>query len=121
LKILLDEDVPHPLARALSGHAVFTVAGMGWSVVKNGELLSRTEVEKFGVFVTGDKNLPSQQELAHRPFAVLVLSAIHWTVIRKNLDAIAQAIEVAQPGKITMVECGRFHPRRTGKRLDSAT
>ena len=58
MKILLDEQLPHRLRKHLPPHDVFTVDYMGWSGLKNGELLSIAEAEGFEVFVTGDKNLP---------------------------------------------------------------
>jgi len=76
VKVLLDEDVPHPLARQLAIHEVSTVAGLGWGGVKNGELLRLIAANGFEVFVTGDKNLQSQQTIVGRSFAVVVLSAI---------------------------------------------
>lgn len=116
MKILLDEDVPHPLVRALpQRHVIRTVAAMGWAGVKNGELLKRTEAERFEVFVTGDKNLAKQQELSNRPFAVLVLSAINWAVIRKHVEAISAAIDGARPGTLVIVDCGVFVPRRRAR------
>lgn len=78
MKVLLDEDVPHPLARKLPEHDVRTVAGSGWGGLKNGDLLKLLEAHDFGAFVTGDKNLQCQQRIEDRPFAVIVLSAISW-------------------------------------------
>jgi hypothetical protein len=63
------------------------------------------------VFLTGDKNMQYQQPLAGRPFAVLIMSAINWPVIRPHVDKIAAAIAAAEPGTVTMVECGVFLPR----------
>lgn len=85
---------------------------MGWAGVKNGELLKRVEAERFEVFLTGDKSLQKQQDLSRRPFAVLVLSAINWTVIRKNILTISEAIDAARPGTVVTVECGAFLPYR---------
>ena len=92
MKILLDEDVPRPLARQLLGHQVSTVAGLGWGGVKNGELLMRLAAEGFEVFVTGDKNLQNQQTIRSRTFAVVLLSTIHWPVLRKHIPPIIQAV-----------------------------
>lgn len=39
MKLLLDENLPHDLRQHLAGHVVFTVAYMGWSGMKNGDLL----------------------------------------------------------------------------------
>jgi hypothetical protein len=47
---------------------------MGWSGVKNGDLL-RLAAASFDVFITVDKNLPYQQSLATLPLAVIVLDA----------------------------------------------
>jgi hypothetical protein len=116
LKILLDEDVPQPLTRALGTHDVSTVVSMGWASIKNGELLELIAERGFEVFITGDKRMPTQQHLHDRPFAVLILSAINWPVIRRHIAAIEVAIERAEPGMVSHVECGVFVPkqRQTG-------
>jgi predicted nuclease of predicted toxin-antitoxin system len=110
LRILLDEDVPAKLARALPGYAIQTVAGMQWGGIKNGALLSLIERERFDVFLTGDKNMDKQQRLEGRPFAVLILSAINWPVIKPYIHRISAALEEAQPGKLKMIDCGVFIP-----------
>lgn len=74
--MFFDEDAPRKLARFLPHHEVATVVGMGWGI-KNGALLKLIEEEGFQVFLTGDKNMSSQQQLEGRPFAVLVMSAIN--------------------------------------------
>jgi predicted nuclease of predicted toxin-antitoxin system len=75
MRLLLDESVPSRLRRALPRHEVRTVGEMGWSGTKNGRLLTLAAVD-FDVFVTVDKNLPYQQNLAILPIAVVVLDAI---------------------------------------------
>ncbi len=47
---------------------------MGWSAIKNGELLSLASRE-FDVFVTVDRNLSFQQNIDPLPMAVVVLRA----------------------------------------------
>lgn len=47
---------------------------MGWSALKNGELLVLASAS-FDVFVTVDRNLSFQQNLANLPVAVIVLRA----------------------------------------------
>lgn len=47
---------------------------MGWSGVKNGNLLGLAEKE-FDAFVTVDRNLSFQQNLSQHHIAVLVLCA----------------------------------------------
>jgi hypothetical protein len=46
--------------RALPEHEVFTVQEMGWSGMKNGELLHSAQAA-FQVFITVDRNLYFQQ------------------------------------------------------------
>jgi len=74
MRLLLDESVPRGFRRSLPNHEVRTVVEMGWSGVKNGELLALA-VNEFDVFITVDKNLPYQQNLSTLPVAVIVLDA----------------------------------------------
>ena len=74
MRILLDESLPSELKSELPGHDVQTVQEVGWSSLKNGELLVRA-VGKFDVFVTADQNLQYQQNLSKLPVAVVVLVA----------------------------------------------
>jgi hypothetical protein len=74
VKVLLDECLPRRLAPRLSGHEVRTVPQAGWAGIKNGELLKLVEND-FDVFVTVDRNLSYQQNLAQLRIAVVVLRA----------------------------------------------
>lgn len=74
MRILLDESLPRDLIAQLPGHAVATVRSAGWSGVKNGKLLALAAT-RFDVFVTADRNLEYQQNLATLPIAVVVLAA----------------------------------------------
>ena len=58
----------------LAWHEVKTVPQMGWSGIKNGELLALAE-RTFDVFITVDRNLSFQQNLLKFNIAVLVLHA----------------------------------------------
>ena len=82
-----------------------------WGSIKNGALLKLIEQECFQVFLTGDKNMENQQRLAHRSFAVLVMSAINWPVVRPHIHTISAALDQAQPGTVKTVNCGVFIPR----------
>ena len=73
MRILLDESLPKPLAREFPGYHVSTVAGMGWSGKRNGELL-RLAQREFDIFVTGDQNLQYKQNLKGCKIAVIVLA-----------------------------------------------
>jgi predicted nuclease of predicted toxin-antitoxin system len=74
MRILLDENFPADFAGFLV-HAeveVITVHSLGWSGVKNGELLRRAR-EICDVFVTLDRNLEFQQNIKVLPFGIVVV------------------------------------------------
>ena len=108
MKVLFDEDVPAKLARFLPRHEIHTVVSMQWGGIKNGALLELIERERFDVFLTGDKNMDKQQRLEGRPFAVLIMSAINWPVVRPHIHTISVALDDAQPGMVKMIDCGVF-------------
>ena len=85
---------------------------MNWVGIKNGELLKLIDTANFDVFLTGDKNMENQQKVLGRSFAILVLSAINWTVIRDHIPTIEAALGQVEPGTCTTVECGHFVPAR---------
>jgi len=74
MRILLDESLPIELRDELPQHSVRSVQEMGWSALKNGELLRRA-VDQFDVFLTADQNLQYQQNIKSLPLAVAVLVA----------------------------------------------
>lgn len=73
MNILLDECVPWPMHRLLTGHCCTRVPRRGWSGIKNGPLIHLAEAE-FDLFITSDQNLRYQQNLAGRRIAILELS-----------------------------------------------
>lgn len=74
MKVLVDECVDWRLSRDIVGHEVKTARQMGWSTIRNGELLGLAAKE-FDVFVTVDRNLSFQQNLPAFAIAVIVLRA----------------------------------------------
>jgi len=75
MRILLDECVPQPLRKELSGHDVRTIGEMVWAGKKNGELLVLMAGAGFEVLLTVDQNLRFQQNLAASGVAVVVMAA----------------------------------------------
>ena len=75
MRILLDECVPRPIRRELTGHDVRTIREMGWAGKKNGELLALMAGTGFEVLLTVDQNLRYQQNLAASGVAVVVMAA----------------------------------------------
>ena len=74
MRTLLDESLPIELRDELPQHSIRSVREMGWSALKNGELLRRA-VGQFDVFLTADQNLQYQQNVENLPVAVAVLVA----------------------------------------------
>ena len=72
MRVLLDECVPKRLGATLAPHIVSTVVEMGWSGIKNGELLT-LGASMFDCFLTVDRNLQFQQNASALPMAILVV------------------------------------------------
>lgn len=52
--------------------------------------------------------MDKQQRLEGRPFAVLIMSAINWPVVRPHVEKISAALDAAHPGTVKTVDCGLF-------------
>ena len=113
MRVLLDENLPHKLRKHLSHHETATVAYLGWGGLKNGELLTMAEAAGFDVFVTGDRALEYQQNLAGRRLAIVCRSANSWPIINHRVKKIAAAVDGAVAGSYTHVECGSSARRRS--------
>jgi hypothetical protein len=49
--------------------------------------------------------------LGGRPFAVLIMSAINWPVVRPHIHKISVALDEARPGTVRTIDCGVFIAR----------
>ena len=85
--ILFDHVTPKGIARALVGHTVTKAKDRGWDTFSNGDLLAAAEAAGFDVFVTADKNMRSQQNLAGRRIALVVLGTPQWPVVKLHARA----------------------------------
>jgi len=65
---------------------------MGWSTLENGNLLGAAEEQGFDVFITADKNLKYQQNLAGRSLAIIVLSTTSWPRIKNSVVTVTSAV-----------------------------
>jgi predicted nuclease of predicted toxin-antitoxin system len=117
VKVLLDENLPHKLRSSLAHHEVMTVAHLGWSGLKNGDLLEVAEASGIEVFVTGDRALTYQQNVTGRKMGIVTLSAHNWPIIKHYLSEIARAVDDAVPGSFKIVACGSFERVRRGRRI----
>ncbi|MEJ8836869.1 hypothetical protein [Ramlibacter sp. AN1133] len=103
MRILFDQGTPAPLRHALVGHSVETAFELGWGTLQNGALIAAAEAEGFEVFLTTDKNLKYQQNLAGRRLAVIVLSTTSWPRIRAVTAKVLEAVDSTRPGSFIEV------------------
>lgn len=94
--MLFDQGTPVPLRESFIGHEVSTAYERGWATLKNGDLLDVVERAGFDVLVTTDKNLKHQQDLRGRSIAIVVLTTTSWPRIRRQVSAVARAVEDAE-------------------------
>lgn len=104
MRVLFDQGTPVPLRHSLAHHEVTTAYELGWSTLKNGELLEAAERAGFEVLVTSDLNLRYQQNLDSRRIAVVVLSTPSWPRVQRGVEEIVRAIGAASPRSYTEVE-----------------
>ena len=105
MRLLLDECVPRPLKRDLTGHEVSTVVERGWSSKRNSELLKLIRAAAFEAFLTVDQNLPFQQNVAASGVAVVVAVARTNRLkdLRPLVPGILAALRDVKPGEIVHV------------------
>ncbi len=77
MEILFDNNVPRQLRPHLTPHRVTLAKEKGWAAYKNGELLRRAAAE-FEALITGDANLPHQQQVVQHNIAVIVVRAVQF-------------------------------------------
>jgi hypothetical protein len=97
MQILFDQGTPLPLREHLTSHTVVSAFELGWSNLKNGELLAAAETS-FDLFITTDQQLRYQQNLSGRKLAILVLLTTSWPRIRRFIPEIQEAVERIRPG-----------------------
>ena len=104
MKVLLDECVDWRLSRDIVGHDVRTARQMGWTAIKNGDLLALTS-QQFDVFVTVDQNLSYQQNLSGKSIAVIVLQGKtnRLADLKPLVSSLLAAIDSAQRGEVKVV------------------
>ena len=98
MRVLFDQGTPAPLRHLLPGHDISTAYELGWSTLKNGDLLAAAEAQGFAVLVTTDTQLKHQQNLAARSIAVVVLGTTSWPRIKAAAEVVAVAVNAATRG-----------------------
>lgn len=102
MRILVDESLPQELASELEIEGTRTVAELGWSGLKNGDLLRRADSAGFNVFLTADQNLPYQQNITGYSLALIVLKVRRNRIqdLRPLIPGIRQGLGILAPGQI---------------------
>ena len=101
--VLFDHSVPAPLSPYLIGHTITEARTRGWDTLSNGDLLTEAERAGFDVFLTADKNIRYQKNLAGRRISVVVLSTPQWPVVRLHIAKIVAVVNAATPGSYAEV------------------
>jgi hypothetical protein len=104
MRVLFDNGTPRGLAAALPDHTVEEARSRAWDTLGNGELLDAAEAAGFDVFVTTDRRIRYQQNLANRKIAIVVIGKGRWRLIKNWLPAIAEAVATATAGSLVEVE-----------------
>lgn len=104
MRLLLDESLPLRLKTVFPDHQVHTVAEMGWKSLSNGDLLARAS-GRFQVFLTADKKLQYQQNVARFDIAVVVLNARRnrFEDYKPLIPRVIEALPKVQPGMVFRV------------------
>lgn len=97
---------PRGLRRLLPGHDVVTIQELGWPGIENGELLRRAS--EFAVFVTADRGIEHQQNLASFGIGVVLLAASsnRLETYQPLSDELAAAVAAVRPGELIKVAAG---------------
>jgi hypothetical protein len=104
MRILIDENFPADFAKLVAGHEVLTIHGLGWSGIKNGELLRRAS-GNCDVFLTLDRNLEHQQNIKVLRLGVVLVRAISNRIadLAPLIDQILEAAAQVKPGEVRRV------------------
>jgi len=109
MRLLLDECLPWKVKSlfAQGGHECQTARDAGLTGKENGELLDLAE-GVFDVFVTIDKNIRYQQNLANRRIAILIIRPASNDLddIRPHIPEALAVLDSLRPGQVA--EVGRI-------------
>ena len=101
--MLLDECVPAPLSRLLTGSVCRTVDHCGWKGLLNGALL-RVAERDFDVFVTSDQNIRYQQNLTGFQISILELSTNDYRRLRASAALVIDTVAKMPKGVVVRLD-----------------
>jgi len=108
MKLLLDEQMPRKIAKHFDESVtVDHVQLVGWSGIKNGELLKLAASEGYEALISADKNMSYQQNEKQLPLSVVVLEVVRLRIedlVPLLTEAMEQLSEANEPKFIRIKE-----------------
>jgi hypothetical protein len=101
-KIILDENLPHPLRHIFPEYDVVTVYHQSWTGKQNGELVALID-GVFDIFITADKKLRYQQNLTNRKIAIIELPSTHLQKLEALYPKIRAGVAAILPGEYLQI------------------
>lgn len=105
MRLLLDENLPRKVVRLLAPEAeAVTVEQRGWDGKTNGELLALAH-DEFDAFLTMDKGIEHQQNIAELDLIVVLVRARSNAIedIAPLVDGIKVVLTSSRPGTVVRV------------------
>jgi hypothetical protein len=96
MRVLIDECIDQKLRSFLAGHDCQSARYAGFSGLKNGELLTKTEAAGFDVLLTVDRGFEYEQNLSARKIAVVIFSTKD---LLPHIPAFLPKLESIRPGQ----------------------
>lgn len=120
MRVFLDENMPRQIGRLLTEHEVSFAELEDWKGKENGELLALVG-QKFDVFVTSDRNLPFQQNLAGKELSLVVVPTNRLALLRANELALRSTLDEIAGYDSPVLIVIDWTGRRSMRRLDGAS
>ncbi len=105
MRVLLDECLPRRLKNSFLDHECQTVPEAGLAGQRNGRLLALAERTGFQFFLTMDKGIQYQQNLAGRSIAVVIIRSVSNRLadLLPSVPECRSIMAVIQPGQVVRV------------------
>lgn len=106
MKILLDECLPLDFRHDFHGHEAHSAEWAGFKGKGNGDLLRAAELAGYEVFVTVDRGVPHQQNVASGKISIIVIQTDTNRLedLRPMASQIRKALSGLRPGRIVFVD-----------------
>jgi len=113
-RILLDQNIPFPVARQLVGHDVVHTSQRSWGHLTNGDLWAAAQRNSFDIMISADRGILHEQNHTNRKIALVMLDTNRWPIVRQNLEAIRRTVADIEPAGLITVTLERRLGRPPG-------